>query len=189
MTAGSSHDDGFGPKDTRRPQPSPSLKPPVPHSKATALKSDAELEFDPTLPALETLELDATLPPPSNDSIDPAPTLAPETPLPRCLTDAVLAGCRAASPASQIPPAPKLPRFSLPAARSTPTTDEPPPNSEACLGLPTDRVLPGSPALVSTFRPKPQMRSGYSVTHTCQEERVYTPKRARRAKPPAKRHR
>lgn len=158
----------------------------------TALQrdEDAELEFDPTLPPLEQFALEPTHPPPSfgnGDNIDPAPTLAPETPLPRCLTDAVQAGFR---PASEIPPAPKLPRFSLPAARTAPTTsDEPAPNSEACLGLPTDRVLPGSPALVSTFRPKPQTRSGYSVTHTCQEERVYAPKRTRKAKPPVKRHR
>jgi hypothetical protein len=59
-----------------------------------------------------------------------------------------------------------------------------------CLGLPTDRVLPGSPALVSTFRPKPQMRSGYSVTHSCQEERVFPARRtARKKKLPTKRQR
>lgn len=52
--------------------------------------------------------------------------------------------------------------------------------------MPTDRVLPGSPALVSTFRPKPQTRSGYSVTNTGQEERIYAPKRARKAKAKAK---
>jgi len=178
MTAGSSHNDGFGTKGPRR----------APATERVV----GDLEFDPTLPPLELFELEPTLPPPPPESatVDPPPTLAPETPLPRCLTDAVSASSRPGSGASQIPPAPKLPRFSLPAGRnSAAADDETVPNSETCLGLPTDRVLPGSPALVSTFRPKPQTRSCYSVTNSCQEERVYAPKRTRKAKPPAKHRR
>ena len=183
MTAGSSHDDGYGTRRPRRPPPQtePSPEPTAPN-----------LEYDPMLPPLE-LELEATAAP---RSYDLPPTLAPETPLPRCLTEAVYASSRPAPGASQIPPAPKLPRFSMPAAKAaapsqaaTPFTEEAAPISESCLGLPTDRVLPGSPALVSTFRPKPPLRSCYSVTHTCQEERVYAPKRTRKAKPPAKHRR
>lgn len=192
MTSGSSHDDGFGQQGSRRvPLGHPLTRierEPTAGAKQSA--GGADLEFDPTLPPLE-LELEST--PPllaSRAGVDPPPTLAPETPLPRCLTDAAGASSRPASAASRIPPAPKLPRFSVPAAATPVATDEEaPPDSETCLGLPTDRVLPGSPALVSTFRPKPQMRSGYSVTHSCQEERVYAPKRTHKAKPPAKRRR
>jgi len=207
MTADSSHNDGFGPKGSRR----------VPHSAVAASPSrgstpnvdvqkgeaEADLEFDPTLPPhelvdfksmlppLELCDLEPTLRPLASPALEAPPTLAPETPLPRCLTDAAHASSRPASQASKIPPAPKVPRFSLPAARRPIITDEEEvvPDSEACLGLPTDRVLPGSPALVSTFRPKPRERSGYSVTHSCQEERVFPPRRARKAKLPTKRRR
>ena len=189
--AGSSHDDGFGQRGSRRaPLGRPLTR--LPRKSVTEAKpsaGDADLEFDPMLRPLE-LELEPTPLPIASGAVDPPPTLAPETPLPRCLTDAAYASSRPAPTASKIPPAPKLPRFSVPAGQAPRAThDEPPPNSETCLGLPTDRVLPGSPALVSTFRPKPQTRSGYSVTHTCQEERVYAPKRTGKAKPPSKRRR
>lgn len=157
--------------------------------------------------------------------IDPPPTLAPETPMPRCLTQGTSPLDRHAAAASNIPRAPRLPNVSLSnssadareraqtqrrerssslppvltrsssvdrqsvaARRPLPGDDDQPPSSESVLGLSTDRVLPGSPALVSTFRPKPELRSYYSVTRACQEERIFTPKRAvpaprRRRKP------
>ncbi len=206
MTAGSSDDDGFGQQGSRRaPLAHPLTR--LRRESTTGAKhgvGSADRELDSKLAPLE-LELEPELEPVTSltaqAAVDPPPTLAPETPLPRCLTDAAYASSRPAPAA--IPPAPKLPRFSVPAAASSaaivaassadaggePSAEqERAPDSQECLGLPTDRVLPGSPALVSTFRPKPQMRSGYSVTHNCQEERIY-PKRGRKAKPPAKRRR
>jgi hypothetical protein len=117
-----------------------------------------------------------------SDNRDVADTsLAPETPLPRCLTDGALLAAPGSPRASQIPPAPRLPDFEsgmTDAAPGLQADEEDSPTSETCLGLPTDRVLPGSPALVSTFRPKPTVRSCYSITHSCQEERVFPRKRA-----------
>lgn len=171
MTAGSSQNDGFDPTRSRRACAAhlPTQSPLPPTATAKNATDDAQLEIDPKL-------------------VDLPATLAPETPLPRCLTDAVSGSSRPASPASEIPPAPKLPRFSLPAGRRTQPTDaDSAPNSDTYLGLPTDRVLPGSPALVSTFRPKPQLGSCYSMKDTCQEERLYAPKRPRKAKAPTKR--
>lgn len=203
MTAGSSHNSGFGPKGSgRAPLAEPRAQSPASRAQADPPVDDADLEFDPTLPRLE-LDFEPAL---SGSAptvgVDLPPTLAPETPLPRCLTEAAHASSRPASGASNIPPAPKLPRFSMPAGQAPPVKHDdraPPtsrdaaaspadaaPSSETWLGLPTDRVLPGSPALVSTFRPKPQTRSGYSVTNTGQEERIYAPKRARKAKAKAK---
>lgn len=151
-------------------------------------------------------------------AVDPPPNLAPETPMPRCLTQGNSRLGRHPSIPSNIPRAPRLPNLTLtddnrgtqkraqPSRRERPsslppvlahepatvnrsepldfppTEDELPPSAESTLGLPTDRVLPGSPALVSTFRPKPELRSCYSVTRSCQEERVFTPKRAVPAK-------
>ena len=208
MTAGSSHNGRFGPKGSgRAPLAEPRTQSPASRAAADQGADDADLEFDPTLPRLD-LDFEPILSRSApTAAVDPPPTLAPETPLPRCLTDAAHASSRPAPGASNIPPAPKLPRFSMPAGqaapakhddRAPPTRREAPappaeaaPPSETWLGLPTDRVLPGSPALVSTFRPKPQTRSGYSVTNTGQEERVYSPKRAQKAKgkPPSKRRR
>src|SRR6186713_309163 len=121
MTADSSHKDGLGAKGSRRVSRGPAAATPskraTPNLDAAEGAADADLEFDPTrpldelvdfasmLPPLELYELEPTLPPPaSSDSVDLPPTLAPETPLPRCLTDAVFAPSRPAPQASKIPP-------------------------------------------------------------------------------------
>jgi hypothetical protein len=117
-------------------------------------------------------------------------TLIPETPLPRCLTLGVEFDTRCAGTAN-IPPAPRLPEFSrtcqsgnageVATAAATTERDRadgtPSGVSLVSLGLPTDRVLPGSAALVSTFRPKPAVRVCYSLSRCCPEERVYRPLR------------
>lgn len=104
--------------------------------------------------------------------------LVVETPLPRCLTHGSRLSTREVATEANIPPAPRLPDFARApeAARSDQSRDsDAPPSSDKALGLPTDRVLPGSPALVSTFRPKPPVRSCYSLTRVLREERVYCP--------------
>lgn len=100
-----------------------------------------------------------------------------ETPLPLCLTHGASLGNWRPPRLSNIPPAPPLPCFSErpeQPSRADSSDVEPSP-SEASLGLVTERVLPGSAPLISTFRPKPPVRVCYSLTRMVREERIYRP--------------
>lgn len=131
------------------------------------------------------LEFDFTRPDSTRVDEDYAVTqqsLAPLTPLPRCLTN----GARSSTPeqrsASPIPKAPRVPHFCLsPTQRieTAQTSSALPAFPKRALGPAGDRVAPGSAALVSTFRPKPAVRSCYSVKGSSSEECVYRTRRSR----------
>jgi hypothetical protein len=85
--------------------------------------------------------------------------------------------------ASRIPRAPRTPdvaRHLTPSIEGCERLSTQLHNSEPDLsGLPSDRLEPpGSPAVVSTFRPKPHDRSCYSFIRSFREERVFRPRRA-----------
>jgi len=133
---------------------------------------------DSTPPNSSDLEFDFSHPQDTGAQVDSS--LAPVTPLPRCLTDGaglILSGGRKSSP---IPRAPRVPHFCLAPCERSKRSERPDAllsTSHSNLGLPSDRVGPGSAALVSTFRPKPVVRSCYSVKGSSNEERVYRTRR------------
>jgi hypothetical protein len=121
--------------------------------------------------------------------------LAVETPLPRCLSQGSSLTKTQRAVVANIPPAPRLPQFEGQAAvpltqpaedvreaetlraRARPPADPNTPLQDPDPAVAHDRVLPGSPALVSTFRPKPIVPVCYSVTQSAATERVYRSRR------------
>lgn len=120
-----------------------------------------------------------TLPAPAANDTD---TLA--TPLPQCLTDGTSAQRALARPI--VPSIPRAPRMPDVTRQLTPSIQISGQHSahrrdtgRDLSGLPSDRLEPpGSPAVVSTFRPKPRDRSCYSFIRSFGEERVFRPRRA-----------